>query len=101
MSLPRACLDCGQPTRNGSRCPPHQAALQARLDATRGTTTQRGYGTPHQQLRATLMAQWKPGNPCARCHKPMWNRNTIDLGHTDNRTGYRGLEHLACNRGNR
>ena len=75
--------------------------MQAKIDARRGTTTARGYGTAHQQLRARLLAQWTPGDPCARCGKPMWKRDRIDLGHTDDRTGYRGLEHDTCNRGGR
>jgi len=66
-----------------------------------GNTTQRGYGAQHQQLRATLMAELRrnPGQPCHRCGQPMWpDRQAIDLGHTDDRTGYHGLEHASCNR---
>lgn len=83
------------------RCPVHQARADARLRARRGSTTQRGYGTAHQQLRAKLLAQWKPGDPCARCGKPMTDKTRIDLGHQDGKRGYRGLEHDTCNRGNR
>jgi len=73
-----------------------------------GTTTARGYGSSHQALRARLLAAWKPGQPCARCGQPMWHRWKLDqygrrvtalhLGHTDDRRGYTGLEHRACNR---
>ena len=72
------------------------------------TTTQRGYGNHHQKLRRHLLAHWQPGDLCARCGKPMWSRWTydhrgrqvsaIDLGHTDDRAGYQGLEHAHCNR---
>ena len=73
-----------------------------------GSTTQRGYGSQHQALRSRLLAQWKPGQPCARCGQPMWHRwmldstgrkvSAIDLGHADDRSRYTGLEHRACNR---
>lgn len=63
-----------------------------------GSSAERGYGTAHQRLRRQLMAKWRPGDPCARCGRPMWDKKAIDLGHTDDRTGYRGLEHSFCNR---
>ena len=73
-----------------------------------GTTAQRGYGTAHQQTRARLLKAWRPGDPCARCGQPMLYRwlltpdgkkvSALDLGHTDDRAGYTGLEHRACNR---
>lgn len=63
------------------------------------TTAERGYGTPHQALRAQLLARWRPGDPCARCGRPMWGpASKIDLGHDHVRGGYAGLEHSACNR---
>lgn len=71
------------------------------------STAARGYGHHHQRLRQLLLAQWQPGDPCTRCGQPMWtayelNRwgrliAAIHLGHTDDRTGYRGLEHAHCN----
>ena len=68
----------------------------------------RGYGYAHQKLRAALLAQWQPGDPCSRCGGPMWGPpRKIHLGHTDDKTAYRGLEHERCNtadgasRGNR
>lgn len=73
-----------------------------------GKTTARGYGSQHQALRRQLLARWRPGDPCARCGQPMMYRwlctsdgrrvSAIDLGHTDDRRGYTGLEHRACNR---
>ena len=64
----------------------------------RGTTTQRGYGADHQALRRQLLAQFTPGQPCARCGQPMWTKAHIDLGHTADRSAYTGLEHRRCNR---
>jgi hypothetical protein len=74
-----------------------------------GTTTQRGYGYDHVCERNRQLALWRPGQPCARCGRPMWQRwrvakdgrrvSAIDLGHTADRTGYTGLEHVRCNRG--
>ena len=73
-----------------------------------GVTAQRGYGYRHQQIRRALLAVWQPGDKCTRCHEPMWGPpESIHLGHTDDRSGYRGLEHASCNtadgarRGNR
>jgi hypothetical protein len=73
-----------------------------------GSTTSRGYGSQHQSMRNRLLAAWKPGQPCARCGQPMLCRwlitpsgkrvSAIDLGHTDDRRGYTGLEHRSCNR---
>ena len=73
-----------------------------------GTTTARGYGADHQRLRKRLLAAWRPGDPCARCGQPMLYRwmldasgrraSAIDLGHSDDRRSYTGLEHRACNR---
>jgi len=74
----------------------------------RAGSTARGYGPAHQKLRKQLLARWRPGDPCARCGWPMLYRwliypdgrkvSAIDLGHTDDRTGYTGLEHRNCNR---
>lgn len=64
----------------------------------KGSTRLRGYGYQHQQARTAYLANWQPGDPCARCGQPMWGPATeIHLGHTDDRTGYIGLEHAACN----
>jgi hypothetical protein len=73
-----------------------------------GHTTREGYGSQHQKLRRLAISAWQPGDPCTRCGKPMWGPpSTIHLGHTDDKSGYRGLEHAHCNtsdgarRGNR
>jgi hypothetical protein len=69
-----------------------------------GTTTQRGYGSGHQKLRAALLAVLSPGTPCPQrfgdgttCGEPMWPGQDLHLGHTDDRAGYIGLVHAACN----
>ena|SRR6185437_5022035 len=75
--------------------------------ARKGTTTQRGYGRPHQFLREQRLAAYRPGDPCAHCGSPItWPlpltkiaRQYIDLPHTADRSGYLpGLAHRYCNR---
>ncbi len=69
-----------------------------------GTTAQRGYGQAHARARLTYLAvlEQNPGTPCANpdCQLPLFyeQRATLDLGHTPDRTAYRGLEHRRCNR---
>ena len=55
---------------------------------------------PHKTLRKRLLADLtrRPGQPCARCGLPMYVAQLLDLDHTDDRTGYLGLSHRACNR---
>lgn len=66
----------------------------------RGNTTDRGYGSTHQRLRA----EWAPfvdaGDvDCWRCRLPIDPVEPWDLGHDDDdRTIYRGPEHVTCNR---
>jgi hypothetical protein len=99
--ISRPCLEPGCPTlipvRPGvSRCPHHQAIHEAR----RGTTTQRGYDAAHRRLRAHLLAAYQPTDPCWRCGQPLGDDpRLLDLGHTEERDGYTGLEHADCNRG--
>ncbi|SEG44707.1 Recombination endonuclease VII [Thermomonospora echinospora] len=64
-----------------------------------GSTTARGYGYNHQQLRKALLAKLKarPGQPCPHCGHPMHPDQALDLDHTDDRTAYRGLAHRSCN----
>jgi hypothetical protein len=85
-------------SKQAARCP----SCQAQWQAARGTTTQRGYGHLHRQLRAQAIATYQPSDLCWRCLEPLGPDPTVlDLGHTDDRTGYRGLEHADCNRGKR
>jgi hypothetical protein len=77
--------------------------------ARKGTTTQRGYGNPHQCTGKQRRAAWRPGDPCAHCGRPIWQLwridgagrriSTVDLPHNADRTGYLpGLAHAHCNR---
>lgn len=55
------------------------------------------YGHTHQRLRAHLLPN-AYGTPCPRCGEPMTEGQALDLGHTDDGTGYHGMEHATCNR---
>jgi hypothetical protein len=95
MRKPCAEQGCGT-TTTSTRCGPHTR----QRDRQRGTRQQRGYDGAHNRLRAALVATYHPADPCARCRRPLGPDPTVlDLGHTDDRTGYRGLEHRRCNRG--
>jgi hypothetical protein len=59
---------------------------------------QQQYGWPHRRARAQALALLQPGDPCSRCGKAMHPTQRLDLDHTDDRTGYRGLAHAHCNR---
>lgn len=69
------------------------------------TTTQRGYGRPHQQRRATLLAT-AYGQPCPICGHLMLHGQDLDLDHTtpliiDATSRGDRITHAACNRGGR
>lgn len=96
--MPRAkriCPKPGCPTiASSTYCPKHQAEA----DKARGTTTQRGYGHEHQELRK----QWAPtvargGVICRKCGDTIQPGTTWHLGHTDDRTAWTGPEHDGCN----
>lgn len=89
----RACAICGAPTITGSRCTRHPLE--------RGTTTQRGYGSDHQRLRAQLDPIVMAGHTrCAHpdCGQLINTADDWDLGHNADRTGYLGPMHATCNR---
>jgi hypothetical protein len=57
------------------------------------------YTSEQKQVRRALLAVYDPADPCARCGRPLGPfPELIDLGHTDDRAGYSGLEHARCNR---
>lgn len=89
----RVCLETGCPTlTDRTRCPEHERER----DRARGSSTERGYGTEHRKLRAQL-APAAIGTNCHFCGKPMLSSQSLALDHTEDRTGYRGIVHLACN----
>lgn len=58
------------------------------------------YTGEQKTLRRALLAVYSPAQPCPRCGRPLGpNPNLLDLGHTDDRSAYTGLEHSRCNRG--
>ena len=100
----RFCLDCNQlfdrDATGTQRCPRCQPAATAARQA-RGNTTRRGYGSAHQRLRRQLLDAFEPGQPCARCGKPITSKDDAQLGHLKGKRGYRGLEHVLCNENTR
>ena len=69
-------------------------------EAKRGNSSQRGYGSAHQRLRATLTGPHQAGTlTCWRCDQIIPPSEPFDLGHDDDdRTKYAGPEHARCNR---
>lgn len=66
----------------------------------RGSTTARGYGTHHQRLRARWAPKVAAGLVnCARCGEQIQPGQPWHLDHTDDRRGYYGPSHAACNIG--
>jgi hypothetical protein len=55
------------------------------------------YAGPHQAIRRVLLPD-AYGKPCPRCGLPMLPGQDLDLGHTDDRAAYSGMEHARCNR---
>jgi hypothetical protein len=93
--LLRPCLDCQRLVRGKSRC----IDCQRTHDRARGSRQQRGYDAQHDQLRAHLVAALDPWQPCPRCgHALGPDAHLLDLMHNDQRTGWLGLGHRACNR---
>jgi endogenous inhibitor of DNA gyrase (YacG/DUF329 family) len=86
-------------TGSTKRCPACQQNTDRQRDQQRGTTTQRGYDGAHKAERQRQVDAFTPGQPCARCGKPIASVDDADLGHVDDdRSRYSGLEHRRCNR---
>lgn len=60
-------------------------------------STPGAYAGPHQAIRRALLPD-AYGRPCPRCGLPMLPGQDLDLGHTDDRAAYQGIEHARCNR---
>lgn len=89
----RVCRKPGCPRiQDAPECDEHRRAR----DRERGTTTERGYGAEHQQLRADMQGT-VIGQPCARCGHMILPTDTWHLDHTDDRSGYLGPSHARCN----
>lgn len=63
-----------------------------------GSSTQRGYGYKHQQLRKQIESKVRAGRAtCWRCEQPIKPTQHWDLGHDDyDRSIYRGPEHARA-----
>ncbi|TLF33243.1 hypothetical protein FE256_03880 [Microbacterium sp. 5K110] len=98
----KVCAHPGCPNlTTGTRCTTHQRERERQ----RGTRQQRGYGPDHERTRAAWEIEVQTGrircaNPnCLRPDDPFIHPGEPwDLGHTPDRTGYRGPEHSGCNR---
>jgi hypothetical protein len=95
MPRMRVCSQPECPTLGPNRrCDDHARQAEQR----RGSRQQRGYDAEHDRLRA----RWKPKVErcevdCARCGQRIWLGQAWHLDHTDDRTGYLGPSHQACN----
>jgi hypothetical protein len=98
----RVCAEPGCPElTTATRCTERNHA--AEYERRRGTRQQRGYTSEHDRLRA----RWKPRVDAGQvdCHNPvclMPIRRILpgepwQLGHTPDRTAWRGPEHRLCN----
>lgn len=96
----RPCAEHGCPTIvSTTRCPEHTRTR----DKARGTRQERGYDAAHDRERAEWQAHMDRGavvmcsNPdCKTPTQPIDPRNW-HLGHTPDRTTWRGPEHPGCN----
>jgi hypothetical protein len=74
------------------------AADRYEAERLRGTPAERGYDAQHRALRKTWARKVKAGGVrCARCGKPIAPTDLWHLDHTDDRAGYLGPSHQACN----
>lgn len=103
--MPRALRVCPRPgcpeLTTGGPCVTHQREADRR----RGSRQQRGYDRAHERERERWRPRVERGEvDCAAPTCVMPIRRILpgqpwDLGHTDDRSTWRGPEHAACNRG--
>lgn len=93
----RVCSEPGCPELvTKGRCQAHSRAHEQR----RGSRQERGYDAAHDRLRVWWAPKVALGViDCARCHKRISPLEEWHLDHTDDRTGYLGPSHAACNTG--
>jgi hypothetical protein len=91
----KVCAEAGCPElTTTTRCPSHTRAK----DRARGTRQERGYNVAHERLRAKWSRKVATGLvACARCAERISPLEPWHLDHTDDRTGYLGPSHVACN----
>lgn len=53
----------------------------------------------HLVIRSRFMAQFRNGQPCAECGRPLYRWQPMHLSHDHVHGGYKGLSHSACNIG--
>ncbi|HXH58457.1 hypothetical protein [Iamia sp.] len=97
--LPRAPMrscptpGCGALT-TGGKCTTHAS----QHEQARGRRQQRGYDNTHDRLRKAWASRVANGTiRCARCQQPIGGDQPWALDHTDDRSGYLGPSHKACN----
>ncbi len=96
MASLRVCSEPGCPALQAeSRCLAHRREREQ----ARGSKQARGYGTRHDTERKRWVPLVATGNvKCWRCGERI-PAGPFDLGHDDeDRSKYRGPEHVACNR---
>ncbi len=79
---------------------PQPRRSEPRTPKRKRTTAERGYGQEHRKQREALVPIVQAGKAtCWRCKLPISPLANWDLGHDDDdRTQYRGPEHVSCNR---
>lgn len=97
----RPCLVCKRLTSNPSRCDTHEAEYRQRVNAYRGTSSQRGYGYQWQRLSRQILTEHRDtyGEHCQGYGVPSHVASdlTVDhitpkaLGGTDDRSNLQVL----------
>jgi hypothetical protein len=93
----KVCAVAGCPVlTDSSYCREHRAERER----ARGTRQQRGYGADHDRRRAAIVNAMNAGTVvrCIDC-RTVLTPQTLHLGHTDDRTAYRGAQCVQCNDG--